>query len=57
VTVSLLNFSYYEINGRFVPNLEPKFKIECGRVKECKTRHAVEKQLKNGSNPSARCVF
>jgi len=58
VITSLLNFKNYEINGRFVTNLESKFNIKHGRVKEHKRRHTIrQKNLKNGSNPSARCVF
>jgi len=52
-----MNFRNYEINGRFVTNLEPKFKIEHGRVKEYNKRCALGISfMENGSNLSAQCV-
>jgi len=40
-TTLLLNFKNYEINGRFVTNLEPHFKIEHGRMKEHKKKLTI----------------
>jgi len=58
VTTSLLNFKNYEINGRFVTNLEPQFKIKHNKMKEHKKRHTIGKKIElNDSNPNARCVF
>jgi len=45
VTASLLNFRNYEINGRFVTNLEPKFKIKHGKVKEHKKRYTIGEKI------------
>jgi len=39
--LALLNFKNYEINGRFVSNLEPQFKIELGRTKEHKKKNTI----------------
>jgi len=56
VTTSFLNFK--KKNRRFFTNMEPKFKIEHGRVKEHKKRHTIGFFLKNNSNLSARsCIF
>jgi len=40
----LLNLKNYEINGIFVTNLEPQFKIERGRVKEHKKNYTIRKK-------------
>jgi len=36
--ILLLNFKNYEVNGRFVTNLELQFKIKHGRLKEYKEK-------------------
>jgi len=38
-TTLLLNFKNYEINERFVANLEPQFKSEYNKVKKIKKKY------------------
>jgi len=61
MTTSLLNFRNYEINGRFVTNLEPKFKIEHviehHKVNVHEKDTIYRKKIENGSNPSEKCIF
>jgi len=57
VTASLSNSDKYKINGRFVTNLEPQFKIKHDRVKEPKNIYTIEKKIEKRFKSKCKDVY